>query len=101
MSKQSSRIAPGARRTGGVAAIFAAAALGLGVAGCSDEETQDAIDQAKEGLSTAQEEVQKGLDEAEKEAPQAKEQIRDAKKQAEEGIDDAQQKLEEQSSGGY
>jgi uncharacterized protein HemX len=103
MRNQSSRIAPGARRTGSVAAILTAAALGVGIAGCSDDETEDAINKAKEGLSTAEEELQKGLDEAEKEvqSKEAKKQLEEAEQQADEQIEEAQKKLDEQSNGGY
>lgn len=95
MVEESSRFASPAQRARGLAAVLAIAALGAGAAACSDEETQEAIDQAEQGLSTAEEQIEEGLEEAEKQVPQAKKQIEKAGKEADQGIDEAKKQLNE------
>ena len=106
MRDQSSRFSGNSRRAR-LAAALVVAGLGIGAAGCGDDENDEAVQSINEAISTAQDQAESVQSQADEALEDAQDQAQSVQSEADEALDDAQKQLDEQSddsgggSGGY
>jgi uncharacterized protein HemX len=92
MRGQSSRFTGSSRRAG-VAAALVVAGLGVGAAGCGEDDEEGATKSVDEAIESIQKQSSTAID-------QAQEQAQSVQSEADQALEQAQKKLEEQQQDG-